>query len=301
MSWSDGDFGIFVTDVAANTHLSVDGEAVADFLIFGFSFEGIDPQINLAAMELALGNIRLATCNDISIHFYPKGSRVRINTGRFPLSTVTLCVSAAALHDWAGPALPDALQSALDGEDVLVRLPVQIGRERDHLVEASVGLPYAPLFYRTKSSTLLWLLLDYLRRCDEEACNGKAVSNRVRSRLEQVRRSLDEAPGQRLSVDEMARRAGLNRTSLRALFKQVYGMRLSEYRTAQLMQQAERMLRTDRLSVTETAHALGYSDASSFSVAYKRQFGHPPGHQRITGRDSRRATDRLKHRNAGCG
>ena len=177
-------------------------------------------------------------------------------------------MTASALHDWAGPALPDVLQSALDGEDVLVRLPAHIGRERDHLIEASAGLPYASLFYRTKSSTLLWLLLDYLRRCDEDAGNGKAVSSRVRNRLEQVRRNLDQAPEQRLSVDELARRASFNRTSLRALFKQVYGMRLSEYRTAQLMQRAERMLRTDRLSVTETAYALGYSDASSFSVAY---------------------------------
>jgi len=288
-SWSDGDLGIFVTDTLSP--VAVDGEAITDFLAIGISY---------VAMGSEPGDINLPACHGILIQYHRKGSCVRVRTPRVALKAVTLCVSADALRDWVGPILPDTLQSALNGEEVLVRLPVQIEREGDHLFETPLNLPYAPLFYRTKSSMLFWLVLDYLRRWDEETCDDKVVSDRVRRRLELVRRSLDEAPQQRLSVEEMARRAGLNRTSLRALFKQVYGMKLSEYRTAELMQRAEKMLHKEHRSVTETAYALGYSGASSFTVAYKRHFGHPPGHLSMAKGDSHCADYRPDRHNGSA-
>jgi AraC-like DNA-binding protein len=279
-SWSDGDVGLFVTDTAASALTLVNADVTCDFVAIGLAFGAANP----AAVALEMSDIGSATSNDIWIQFFPAGSYVRLKATRAGLKTVTLFLKASTLHDWARPTLPRALSTALEGQQVLVQLSVQIERERDDLLAAAPDLPHASLFYRAKSSMLLWLLLDHLRRCDEDARSGRAISDRVRARLELVRRSIDEAPEQRMNVDELARRAGLNRTSLRALFKQAYGLTLSDYRTTELMQRAERMLRKDHLSVAETAYALGYSDASSFSVAYKRHFGYPPGHGRMNSR-----------------
>ncbi|MGV3623907.1 MAG: helix-turn-helix domain-containing protein, partial [Archangium sp.] len=43
---------------------------------------------------------------------------------------------------------------------------------------------------------------------------------------------------------------------------------------------AEKMLRVDRLPVTEIAERLGFSGTSAFHRAFKRWFGRPPAHHR---------------------
>jgi AraC-like DNA-binding protein len=69
----------------------------------------------------------------------------------------------------------------------------------------------------------------------------------------------------------------MNRTKLRAAFKEMYGMTLVEYRTAVSMQRAEQLLGEAGATVQEAAHSAGYANASSFIVAFKRYFGVSPG------------------------
>ncbi len=272
-SWSDGNVGIFLTDTATSELTSLEAEVISDFVVIGIPFGGVD----LTAIALEISHNKVSISKGIWIQYCNKGSHVRLRAKQGGLKAVTLVVKVSTLQEWC-PELLGALLSAFGGQQsIWTHLPVQIGHERDQLLQAPEELPYSSLFYRTKSSIILWLLLDHLRQHDEETCR---VKSRVHDQIELVRNLIDEAPQQRMSVDEMARRAGTNRTSLRSLFKQVYGMTLSDYRTAELMRRAEHMLRNDRSPVAETAYALGYSDASSFSAAFKRHFGHPPGYWR---------------------
>ena len=72
----------------------------------------------------------------------------------------------------------------------------------------------------------------------------------------------------------------MNRTKLRAAFKSVYGMTLSDYQTGSRMRLAQRRLRSTELSIESVAHELGYSNAASFVVAYKAFYGSTPGRSR---------------------
>jgi AraC-like DNA-binding protein len=96
-------------------------------------------------------------------------------------------------------------------------------------------------------------------------------------RLRQVKRIIDRAPHRVLDVDALARVAAMNRTKLRALFKQAFGTTLTSYRKAVLLQQADRALRERGSTVGRIAFRAGYANASSFIVAYKRYYGISPG------------------------
>ncbi len=97
------------------------------------------------------------------------------------------------------------------------------------------------------------------------------------ARLESVRALIEEDPARHYDVEELGRLAAMNRTKLRAAFKLVYGMTLSDYQTAARMRLAERRLRSTDLSLESVAHEVGYANAASFVVAYKAFFGSTPG------------------------
>jgi len=99
-------------------------------------------------------------------------------------------------------------------------------------------------------------------------------------RLESVRTLIEENPARHHDVEDLGRLAAMNRTKLRAAFKLVYGMTLSDYQAGARMRLAKRRLRSTDLSIESVAHDVGYANAASFVVAYKAFFGSTPGRSR---------------------
>jgi AraC-like DNA-binding protein len=79
-----------------------------------------------------------------------------------------------------------------------------------------------------------------------------------------------------ISVEELAERVGLNRTTLQRVFKQMYGVTIFEYRTQVRMQESKNLIIDNKLPITEIAGICGYSNASKFSAAFKKCFGLTP-------------------------
>ena len=79
-----------------------------------------------------------------------------------------------------------------------------------------------------------------------------------------------------VKVEQIASALGLNRSYLTRLFKEVTGYSLQEYLLTYRMKMAFKMLSENRLSVSEIAAAVGYSDTFTFSKAFKRHFGSSP-------------------------
>ncbi|MGZ9724123.1 helix-turn-helix transcriptional regulator [Rhizobium miluonense] len=80
----------------------------------------------------------------------------------------------------------------------------------------------------------------------------------------------------------LARAVGINRTKLILGFRAVYGTSVEAYWRDWRMQEANEFLRSDGLSVSEVAHRIGFSEVSSFTRAFTRQFGVPPSERRTT-------------------
>lgn len=76
-----------------------------------------------------------------------------------------------------------------------------------------------------------------------------------------------------LTLADLARRVGLNRTKLALGFKEVYGVSVQAYWRDAKLNRAREILRDGRTRVTEVALSLGYSELSSFTRAFSRKFG----------------------------
>jgi len=79
-----------------------------------------------------------------------------------------------------------------------------------------------------------------------------------------------------LTLAELARRVGLNRTKLALGFKGVYGISVQAFWRDAKLDRAREMLHDGEIAVSEVALSLGYSELSSFSRAFSRRFGVVP-------------------------
>src|SRR6185369_7623743 len=78
------------------------------------------------------------------------------------------------------------------------------------------------------------------------------------------------------TIDELARNAGLSRSSLHERFVQLIGVPPMQYLLQWRMQVASRMLLDTRSTVAAIALDVGYDSEAAFSRAFKRVVGKPP-------------------------
>ncbi|WP_255471628.1 AraC family transcriptional regulator [Poseidonocella sp. HB161398] len=90
-------------------------------------------------------------------------------------------------------------------------------------------------------------------------------------------RAIHGDPGAPWTLAGLAREAGASRSVLAARFRDRTGQAPMDYLAAWRMQVAGEMMLRRGLSVEEAAEAVGYGSGQSFSRAFKRIAGQPPG------------------------
>jgi AraC-like DNA-binding protein len=88
--------------------------------------------------------------------------------------------------------------------------------------------------------------------------------------------ALHEAPGHRWTVQELAARVGMSRSSLSQTFKATVGQSPMAYLTRWRMALAGDQLVQSRQPVSELSRTLGYESEAAFSTAFKRVMGCSP-------------------------
>lgn len=122
-------------------------------------------------------------------------------------------------------------------------------------------------------SLLGYLMADWQLRAQESACGG--VSAR------EVLALLEQGRTERLSITDMARRAGMCERSFRDAVRRATGLPPKAYMLREEMNAAMELLRTTDMSVGEIAAVFGYASPFYFSRAFKKQFGISPQQARI--------------------
>ena len=92
-------------------------------------------------------------------------------------------------------------------------------------------------------------------------------------KVQNVRRIINSNLEKEISIEELACKVNLNRTTLQKVFKEIYGLTVNEYRTKARLQLAKNLLVSTDLSITEIAGRCGYANASKFSEVFKRNEG----------------------------
>lgn len=78
------------------------------------------------------------------------------------------------------------------------------------------------------------------------------------------------------SVDVITQEVGISRTQLHRKMKELTGLSTSEFIRNIRLEQAARLLREQKINVTQVAYAVGFSNLSHFSTLFHRHFGMSP-------------------------
>ncbi|MDE1148186.1 MAG: AraC family transcriptional regulator [Azospirillaceae bacterium] len=124
---------------------------------------------------------------------------------------------------------------------------------------------------------LLEVLLIEALRCSSETASAPGLAwGLADERLAGALRAFHARPEHSWTVAELAAEAALSRSAFFARFSRTVGLAPMEYVLAWRMALARRMLRGHELAVEQVAERVGYSSASTFSVAFARHAGMPP-------------------------
>ena len=94
--------------------------------------------------------------------------------------------------------------------------------------------------------------------------------------LAETRRYMEEHLDEPLSISTLSRRACLSATTFKEGFRRLYGLPVHTWLQQRRMERAAELLRDSSLSVLGVAQSVGYSSASQFSAAFRRQYGMSP-------------------------
>lgn len=121
------------------------------------------------------------------------------------------------------------------------------------------------------------LLIEALRATAGSAAPPGLLRALADPRLAGALRRLHEAPARPWTVAELARESALSRSTFFERFSRAVGMAPMEYLLAWRMALAKDLLRRGGADIAEVAAQVGYSSASTFSVAFARHIGVAPG------------------------
>ena len=120
------------------------------------------------------------------------------------------------------------------------------------------------------------LLIEALRSSSGPAASPGLLRGLSDGRLALAIRRMHESPGQPWTVARLAKEAALSRSSFFERFSHAVGVAPMQYLLAWRMALAKNLLKRTDGGVAEVAERVGYSSASTFSVAFTRHVGLPP-------------------------
>ncbi|MDE5779689.1 MAG: AraC family transcriptional regulator [Lachnospiraceae bacterium] len=94
--------------------------------------------------------------------------------------------------------------------------------------------------------------------------------------IHEIHEQLTEHMEQRFTIEELSKQYLMNPTTLKAMFKSVYGTSIAAHMKEHRMEQAAKLLRETSLSIAEIAGRVGYDSQSRFTAAFKEYCGKLP-------------------------
>lgn len=127
-----------------------------------------------------------------------------------------------------------------------------------------------------KSQELLCLFMESAQRVAGVAPLAVTLRQQDRARLYEARAILLDQFTNPPTVDMLARLVGINRTTLRSGFKEMFGETIADFCHNRRMTLARQLLKDPRFTIGEIAAATGYNQPTNFSAAFRRHFGALP-------------------------
>jgi AraC-like DNA-binding protein len=125
---------------------------------------------------------------------------------------------------------------------------------------------------------LLEVMLIEALRCGIDASSAPGLARGLADeQLAIALRAIHARPDHSWTVANLAKDSALSRSAFFARFARTVGLAPMEYLLAWRMALAKKRLRERESAIEEIAESVGYSSASTFTVAFTRHVGIPPG------------------------
>ena len=129
------------------------------------------------------------------------------------------------------------------------------------------------VYYRAADTTQSRLLHEMIEQVMDVACpQWREEAEQVKI-IREIHDHLTEHMEQRVTIEELARQYLINPTTLKTVFKEVYGSSLAAHMKEHRMEKAAALLRETDMSVAEIAGQVGYESQSKFSTEFHKAFG----------------------------
>ncbi|MDB5117634.1 MAG: AraC family transcriptional regulator [Mucilaginibacter sp.] len=236
-----------------------------------FKFQNIFPKAELVSTgkhletpSVLIATSRINTDEVISIH---------TNT-----ATINIEVDSDYLNRLFDlPEKSPVLQSLLQNTQPLLFEQViypSLQKIVDEIVTEPVGETFEMFFLRVKAEELICRLLMELEKRDRKylyPLNSHDIQTIYKVK-EQMLEHLETPP----VIKELAVRAGMSPTKLKRLFSQIFGNSIFNYYQGFRVKEAARLLKEEKLSVSDAGYRLGFTNLSHFSRVFEEHIGIKP-------------------------
>jgi AraC-like DNA-binding protein len=126
----------------------------------------------------------------------------------------------------------------------------------------------------------LEILCEVLSMADAGCVHAANITDGEVRQLERARQMLSTQLSSPPRIAQVARAIGMSESKLKRCFKERYGHTVFDFGLEHRMRHALHLLRSQRMSVDQVAHAVGYRHQTSFSAAFRHHFGFLPRNAR---------------------
>mgnify|MGYP004597765833 CR=1 FL=1 len=169
-------------------------------------------------------------------------------------------VNVAAMLEMSSPAVSHHLRSLAESGLLVSR---RDGKE---------------VYYRAADTEQIRLLHEIIEQIMKITCPEKNVDYMASQEeiVRNVHRYLTEHLSERITIEELSRKFLMNPTTLKNVFKQVYGTTIAAHMRIHRLEQAALLLQTSNEEILSIAQTVGYDSASRFATAFKEMYGKTP-------------------------
>jgi AraC-like DNA-binding protein len=144
----------------------------------------------------------------------------------------------------------------------------------DEIVNESVDESFKLFFLRVKTEELVCRLLMELEKRDEKHLVALNIHDiqKIYKVKDQILEHLETPP----VIKELAVYTSMSASKLKRLFKQIFGNSIFSYYQEFRMKEAARLLKEEKLSVTDVGYQIGFTNLSHFSKVFYEHIGMKP-------------------------
>lgn len=191
--------------------------------------------------------------------------------------SVTIAVSRKYLRSLFGKIQHPIVENILNGKDNFVfetDISPEMIKTASEILEPSIPESLESYYYKLKCEELLCYIFALLLQRETRVASNMHIDD-IKS-IYAIKLHLQSHLAEPPNIATLAKQSNMSEPKLRKLFKQTFGKGVFEYYQTLRMQEAAKLLKEQRVTVSEVGYQLGFTNLSHFSRVFEQHIGMKP-------------------------